>query len=78
MERKKVSYHQRLQSPQYPKGDRMDVDKLTTAVEDIERNAPTNTPSEGLPPHNYKIIKLHKFILLQTGKNFWQNSKHKR
>lgn len=28
---------------------------VTTAVEDIERNAPTNTPSEGLPPHNWKI-----------------------
>lgn len=33
----------------------MSVQKIvTTAVEDIERNAPTNTPSEGLPPHNWK------------------------
>jgi hypothetical protein len=31
------------------------LDKVfTTAVEDIERNAPTNTPSEDLPPHNCK------------------------
>lgn len=28
---------------------------VTTAVEDIDRNAPTNTPSEGLPPHNCKM-----------------------
>lgn len=27
---------------------------FTTAVEDMERNAPTNTPSEALPPHNCK------------------------
>lgn len=26
--------------------------RITTAVEDIDRSAPTNTPSEGLPPHN--------------------------
>lgn len=25
--------------------------ELTTAVDDIERKAPTNTPSEALPPH---------------------------
>lgn len=28
----------------------------TTAVEDIDRNAPTKTPSEALPPHDCKII----------------------
>lgn len=27
---------------------------FTTAVEDIERKAPTKIPSEGLPPHNCK------------------------
>jgi hypothetical protein len=27
----------------------------TTAVEDIERKAPTKIPSEALPPHNCKI-----------------------
>ena len=27
---------------------------ITTAVDDIERKAPTNTPSEASPPHNWK------------------------
>ena len=26
--------------------------RITTAVDDMERNEPTNTPSEDLPPHN--------------------------
>lgn len=26
----------------------------TTAVEDMDRNAPTNIPSVGFPPHNWK------------------------
>lgn len=36
--------------------------KVTTAVEDIDRNAPTNIPSDDLPPHNCrKIAEYHKF-----------------
>lgn len=27
---------------------------ITTAVDDMERKAPTNTPSEASPPHNCK------------------------
>lgn len=26
---------------------------ITTAVEDIDKNEPTNTPSDNLPPHIY-------------------------
>ena len=28
------------------------VQEITTAVEDMDKNAPTNIPSDDLPPHN--------------------------
>lgn len=40
--------------------------EYTTAVDDIERNAPTNIPSVSLPPHNCneETAKSTKYILL--------------
>ena len=39
----------------------MKVLKITTAVDDIERKEPTNTPSGSFAPHNYKV---HKYLNL--------------
>ena len=46
--------------------------EVTTAVEDIDKNAPTNIPSDDLPPHNCRknVAACIRNSLLRSGGEF--------